>query len=171
LSPVITIDLFGPYYEEYYDRIFNYIFRRVYNREVAEDLTAQTFLEAMRFIKEKRPDIENFSGWIYRIATNEVFKDYRKRGKKMHLSLDDELLQLRGFIKDARGDVEKTVFAQIDLRRAFRKLKPREAVIIELYFFENKKYPEIADILNMKEVTLRSIIHRSLKKLKGYLEE
>jgi RNA polymerase sigma-70 factor (ECF subfamily) len=171
LSPVITMQLFRKLYEEYYDKIFNYIFRNVYHRERAEDLTSQTFLKALRFIKKNHPDIENFNGWIYRIATNEVLKDYRKKGKKMPLSIDDELLQLQDFIKDTKSDVENTVSAQMDLRRAFKKLHPEEVIIIELYFYEHKRYSEIAAILNMKESTLRSRLHRTLKKIKEYLQE
>jgi RNA polymerase sigma-70 factor (ECF subfamily) len=171
LSPVITMQLFRKLYEEYYDKIFNYIFRNVYRRELAEDLTSQTFLKALRFVKKNQPDIENFNGWIYRIATNEVLKDYRKKGKKMHLSIDDELLQLKDFLKDTRSNVESTVSTQMDLRRALKKLHPEEVIIIELYFFEHKKYAEIAAILNIKETTLRSRLHRTLKKIKGHLQE
>jgi len=171
LSPVITIELFRKFYEEYYDKIFNYIFRNVYRRELAEDLTSQTFLKAFRFVKKTQPDIDNFNAWIYRIATNEVLKDHRKKGNKMFLSIDDETLQLKDFIKDTSTDIEKRITAQMDLRKAFKKLHPEELIIIELYFFENKKYSEIAGILNMKENTLRSRLHRTLKKIKKHLQE
>jgi RNA polymerase sigma-70 factor (ECF subfamily) len=171
LSPLITVGLFRKYYEEYYDKIFNYIFRNVYRRELAEDLTSSTFLKAFRFIKEHKPNIENFSSWLYRIATNEVLKDYRKKGKKMFLSIDDEALQLKDFIEDTNADVQKRICSQIDLRKAFKRLKPKEVIIIELYFFEHKKYSEIASMLKIRENTLRSLLHRILKKLKEYLED
>ncbi len=168
MSPFITDNLFTTLYEQYYDKIFNYIFRQVYQRERAEDLTSSTFMKALRYLKNNKREIENFNAWIYRIATNEVLKDHRKRRGKTAVSLDDEMLQLGEMVQDQRHDLQKTISAQIDIRQALEKLEAKDALLVELYFFENKKYSEIAAILQVKETTLRSRLHRVLKKLKGY---
>jgi RNA polymerase sigma-70 factor (ECF subfamily) len=170
LSPLITIQNFRSCWEEYYDKIFNYIFRNVYQRELAEDLTSSTFLKAFRFIKENNPNIENFSGWIFRIATNEILKDYRKMGKKKYVSIDDEEHQLMNLIEDPGENIQKAVCSQMDLRKALANLTPRESLLIDLYFFEHQHYSEIASMLKMNKNALRSRICRILKKLKKYME-
>jgi RNA polymerase sigma-70 factor (ECF subfamily) len=168
MSPYITDNLFCDLYEQYYDKIFNYIFRQVYHRERAEDLTSGTFMKALQYLKKNKRDIENFNAWIYRIATNEVLKDHRKRRGKTPVSLDDEISQLGELVQDKRPDIQKKISAQIDIRRALKQLKPKDALLVELYFYENKKYTEIAAVLKVNETALRSRLHRALKKLKGY---
>ena len=68
--------------------VFNYVLRLVGDRALAEDLTQETFLKALRGLGGYRPELP-FRAWLYRIATNSAISALRRRGPVM-LSLDVE---------------------------------------------------------------------------------
>jgi RNA polymerase sigma-70 factor (ECF subfamily) len=170
MSPVISEQEFLPLYDKFYKKIFNFILRHVFHRETAEDLTSQTFLKALSYIKKKRVDIKNFNAWIYKIATNEVLMHHRKKGTKNTLSIESENLQLKEILIENR-EINPEIYADfLAVHQELKNLKAHEALIIELYYFEQKSYAEIQEIVKIKETTLRSILHRGLKKLKEKLK-
>ncbi|MBN1798318.1 MAG: sigma-70 family RNA polymerase sigma factor [Spirochaetales bacterium] len=170
MSPVIYEHEFLSYYDKFYKKIFNFILRHVFHRETAEDLTSQTFFKALRHVKKNTPDINNFNAWIYKIATNEILMHHRKKGTKNTFSIEEEQDQLKTVLVEQKSVAPDMYVDFMAVRQELKKLKPQEALVIELYYFEQKSYAEIAEIVNIKETTLRSMIHRSLKKLKERLQ-
>jgi RNA polymerase sigma-70 factor (ECF subfamily) len=152
-------------YDEFFPKIYNFVLRTVVSPEVAEDLTANAFTDALKYIKTKNVEIKNFSAWIYKIATNEVLKYLNSKRKKATLSIDDEQKQLAHYLVDERSDKTERFTTYWTIKQALKKLKPEEAVIVEMHFFEDKKYDEMAEILGLKETTIRTRVHRILKKL------
>ena len=73
---------FGQLYELYYSRILNYIYRRTLDVALAEELTSNTFFNALRAL----PGYDNrgkFGAWLYRIAGNEIRLNWRaKRNRR-----------------------------------------------------------------------------------------
>ena len=157
-------------YDEYYDKILNYLYRSISSRETAEDLTGNTFLKAFDYLKRTKIKIENLSGWLYRIASNELISYYRYNSKrKDNVSYQNGFGQHdnpEGKKKGLNGHLEF-----VDVKDKLEMLKPIEKIIITMHFFENRDYKEMSDILNIKEETLRSKIHRTLKKLYKLLTE
>ncbi|MBN1524722.1 MAG: RNA polymerase sigma factor [Spirochaetales bacterium] len=156
-------------YKELFPKIYNYVLRNVYHQETAEDITATVFEKALRHIKKHHKTIENFQAWIYRIATNEMISSYNKKRLKNVLSIDDENLALENLIKDDKRDPSHYEDF-MDLKAAIKKLKPNEALLIELFFFEKQSYEELEKVFDEKQVTLRSRLHRTLKKLEQILK-
>jgi RNA polymerase sigma-70 factor (ECF subfamily) len=169
VSPVVHEHDFLRFYDKFYKKIFNFILRHVFHRETAEDLTSQTFFKALRFVKKNTPNIDNFNAWIYKLATNEILMHHRKKGVKSTFSIEDEREQVRTVLIEQKSVAPDMYVDFMAVRQELKKLQPREALIIELYYFEQKSYAEISEIVNIKETTLRSMIHRSLKKLKERL--
>src|SRR3989344_1558695 len=66
---------FSNLYEHYLPKIYGYIHKRIGNKQIAEDLTSQTFLKAFENFSGFSGG--SFKGWIYRIATNTVIDFYR----------------------------------------------------------------------------------------------
>ena len=58
----------------------------------------------------------------------------------------------------------------LNLYTAILRLKSQEQTIITLRFFENMPYEQIAGILNIKDTTLRVVVHRIINKLRNDLE-
>jgi len=157
-------------YDKYYNKIFNYIYKSVLNKETAEDITSNTFLKALNNIKEKNPKIGNFNAWIYKIATNEVLMHHRYMKDKKTFSIDDEEMQLHNLLESKHANKIDKYIDFISVKNAMKNLKPIENIIINMYFFENKDYAEISGILNINSSTLRSKLHRILKKLNKLLD-
>lgn len=167
---VTSVQDFLDLYDVFFPKIYNFIFRDVWHVETAEDITATVFEKALSFIKRHNIVIENFQAWIYKIATNELFSHLRKKGRKKTLSINDESLNLENLLPDERQDPSK--YADfMDLKRAIGILKPKDALLVELHYFEKRDYAELEEILGERQVTLRSRIHRILQKLEVLLTE
>ncbi len=174
MSYILEIDIqnleksFFDIYDKFYEKILNYLYRSTSHRETAEDLTGNTFLKALAYIKRKKVKIENLSGWLYRIASNELISFYRYNSKRKnnipyengkHDNTDRKNKGLNGHLEF------------VDIKDKLEMLKPMEKIIINMHFFENRDYKEMSDILKIREDTLRSNIHRSLKKLNKLLTD
>lgn len=112
----------------------------------------------------------SFSSWIYRIAHNEMIDWYRKEKRTPHLSLEgsDYILQTIASETDTSAlairDEEKRA-----LRTAIEQLPEQYRDIVELRFFEEKSYDEIADILTIPPGTVAVRINRVKKRLQDIL--
>ena len=80
---------FGALYEKYFDRIFNYLLRQTDDEQLAGDLCSQTFVNALNHLNRFEFRGVPFSAWLYKIASNEVNKHYRKSKGKKIFSLEE----------------------------------------------------------------------------------
>lgn len=80
---------FGELYEKYFDRIYNFVYRQTDDEELAGDLTSQTFINALNHLPSFQFRGVPFSAWLYKIASNEVNKHYRKNKGKKVFSLEE----------------------------------------------------------------------------------
>jgi RNA polymerase sigma-70 factor, ECF subfamily len=158
-------------YEMYYAKIYNYILRNITHRETAEDLTSNTFLKALKYITgNKTGKIENYKAWLYKIATNELLMHHRYNRKRVVINYDTEDFQSYLALNNNILEIGEKTFDTFAIKQAIDKMKSFDKIIIEMHFFENIGYQDMAVILNLKENTLRSHIHRALKKLKILLD-
>lgn len=168
-------EVFGKLYDQYYSRIFNYVLRRVANIEIAQDITSEAFFKALKNLRQFHWRNVPFSSWLYRIATNQII-DYFRGGKQEMFSLEE----IPDSITPSNPLIESEVLeAKEELRRHedflllhenISKLPIKYQEVITLRFFENKQIKEIAQILGKREGTVKSLLHRGLKKLKELME-
>ena len=153
---------FGELYEIYFDRIFNYIYRQTDDEELAGDLCSQTFINALNNLGRYEFRGLPFSAWIYKIAGNEVNKHYRKNKGKKVFSIEE--LKVKELVERAdEGWDEELVTKLID----FMKDLPTDMLqVLELRFFEDKDFKEIAFILDMTESGAKMRTYRALDKLR-----
>ena len=168
-------EAFGLIYDKYYQPIFGYILRRTANVALAEDLTAQTFLKALKSLWRFRWQNVPISAWLYRIATNEVNSYYRKKKSFKNVSLEKAKnlksnVNLLEEVQKAEEELQKEKEFLL-LHQKIAKLKPKYQTVITLRFFEKKKISEIAQILGKPEGTIKAQIHRALEQLRKLLEE
>lgn len=160
---------FGQLYDENYSKIFGYIFKRTANVELAQDITSETFLKALKNIWKFKWQNISFSSWLYRIASNEIANFFRKKKYKV-VSLDSvgEPVSLHNPLGEVIEAQEKLKEHQdfLAIQRKMTKLSPHYQEVITLRFFEKKQVNEIAEILGKKEGTVKSLLHRGLEKLK-----
>lgn len=169
-------EAFGEIYDQFYSPIFRYVLGRVANVQIAQDITSEVFFKALKNLKQYRgKNNTSFSSWIYRIANNQT-NDYFRKNKHKVLSLEDisetihvsdsspenEILQLEADLKKQEDF--------LILHQSISRLSTKYQEVIALRFFEKKPEKEIAQILGKPEGTVKSLIHRGLKKLREMME-
>jgi RNA polymerase sigma-70 factor (ECF subfamily) len=157
---------FGEIYEKYFDRIFNFIYRQTDDEDVAGDLCSQTFVNALNGLKSYKFMGFPFSAWLYKIAGNEVHKFYRKNKSKKIFSLEEA--RVREMIEQSDETWDEELIQQL---LNFMKDLPTEMLqVLELRFFEDKDFKEIAFILEITESGAKMRTYRALDKLRQHFK-
>jgi len=156
----------GRLYEMYYERIFRFCVYRLFNKEIAEDVTSAVFLQVARGMRSFKSE-QDFRNWLYAIAANQANAYIRRTSRRKKL-----LAEAAGsMIPAAAGSAD--ISPEPDWPRlyaAILRLKPQHQTIVTLRFFENFSYQQIAQILNVKEATVRVMLHRILNQLRNQLQ-
>lgn len=150
---------FGELFDAYFDRIYAYAYRRVGSRDIAEDIAASVFEDALKSIKRVRWQGKPVIAWLYRIAARRV-ADYH-RSKRGDSSFDDLTIATNDNVDDSIERAEE--FAAV--RRGIAKLNEREREIIRLVYFDELDGATIAVLLDCSRNNVYVRLHRALEKL------
>jgi RNA polymerase sigma-70 factor, ECF subfamily len=154
---------FGEIYEYYFERIYNYLYRQTDDEELAGDLCSQTFVNALNNLGKYEFRGFPFSAWLYKIASNEVNKHYRKnKGKKIFSIEELKVKELVDQVSD--GWDEELITKAINY---MNELPTDMVQVLELRFFEDKDFKEIAFILDITESGAKMRTYRALDKLRS----
>ncbi len=153
---------FGELYEKYFERIFNFIFRQTDDEALTGDLTSQTFLIALNNASKFEFRGVPVSAWFYRIASNEVNKHYRKKKRTNVFSIEE--VQMKKLIQRGEDDLDEELIQKLV---TYLKELPTEMLkVLELRFFEDKDFKEIAFILEISESGAKMRTYRALDRLR-----
>ena len=155
--------LFKPLYDRYFEPIFRFIFKRTADENVAADICSQVFLKAMQKLDKYEYKGVPFSAWLYRIASNEVAQHFRNIQKNRVVSVEDYTLNHLVEEVSKTDNFEKN---RQRLLQALQQLKEKDMTLIELRFFEQRPFKEIADILHITESNAKVKTYRILEKMK-----
>jgi RNA polymerase sigma-70 factor, ECF subfamily len=159
-----------------YERpVFSLIFRMVRNRELAEDLSQETFIKVLNAVHTYRPEFK-FSSWVFKIANNAAIDHLRKRELDT-LSLEGsphaetpEMIEATALQLGDRGETQLEEVENRELGRsieaAIDKLRPEYRSCILLRHVEGRTYEEIAEILGLPLGTVKTYIHRARNELR-----
>jgi len=144
---------FGQIIDRYEDKLRRYIKRISYCADDdIDDLVQEVFVSCFEKLNSYSSEY-SFSSWIYRIAHNKTI-DFIKKKKIKLTNVDNEEL-----FEDSKNELmEDLAIAEDDkkrVRQALKKLDVKYRNIINLFYFEEKSYIEISDILKiglMKEI-------------------
>ncbi len=155
---------FGVLYDKYFEQIFRFVFKRLGGLEdVAGDLTQLTFMKAMGNIGKYEDRGLPFSSWLYRIAQNEVSMYFRKESKTRKVPVDENR------IKDLASEAQLTNYMSMDdqqlLINIINDLDETELDLIELRFFQQMSFKEIAEIYNITEANAKMRTYRLLERI------
>jgi len=159
-----------------YERpVFALLFRMVRDRELAEDLSQETFVKALNAIDSYRPEFK-FSSWIFKIANNAAI-DHLRRRELDTLSLDGsphagtpEAMQATALQIGMRQESPLEAVEARELggaiEAAIGRLRPEYRSCILLRHVEGRAYEEIAEILSLPLGTVKTYIHRARNELR-----
>lgn len=163
---------FSELFKLYYHQIFGYIIRRTGSFDDTADIAADTFLKAFKNINNFRYTGISIKVWLYRIATNEVNLYFRniKRQSSIFDRIDSfEKKIFSDYITEDRKDAESELQKHEQFMMVLKELKTlpvKYQEVIALRYFEGKENKEIAEILNINEGTLKSLLSRGVDKLR-----
>ncbi|MBX7202969.1 MAG: sigma-70 family RNA polymerase sigma factor [Bacteroidia bacterium] len=153
--------------DRYKDSVYYLLMKMVNNRDDAEDLTIEAFGKAFKNIAQYTPNYA-FSTWLFRIATNNCI-DFIRKKKAVTLSLDKNFMNDEGgeMTMDVRSDTpdpeENMIRKQKGalMRSLVDKLKPRYRILVEMRYFQELSYEEIAEQLDLPLGTVKAQLFRS----------
>lgn len=165
-------DLMG----RYRDSIYFMLLKMVNNKDDAEDLTIEAFGKAFNKLHQYTPNYA-FSTWLFKIASNNCI-DFIRKKKKITYSLD------KGFENDDGSEMTMEVPSNtLDpeeayikgqknklMRSVVEKLKPRYRTLVELRYFKEYSYEEIAKELDLPLGTVKAQLFRAREFLYNILK-
>jgi RNA polymerase sigma-70 factor (ECF subfamily) len=158
----------------YRDAIYFMLLKMVNNPSDAEDLTIEAFGKAFKNIKQYTPNYA-FSTWLFKIATNNCI-DFIRKKKANLVSLDqsqEEEDTVPITIEANTLDPEESLIKQqkvVLMRSVVSKLKPRYRRLIELRYFSEYSYEEIAQELDLPIGTVKAQLFRARELLFNILK-
>ena len=160
--------------DRYKDAIYYMLLKMVNNKSDAEDLTIEAFGKAFKNIAQYTPNYA-FSTWLFKIATNNCI-DFIRKKKANLISLDqtsetqDSIgTPLQADTPDPEEDMIKSQRMALT-RSVVEKLKPRYKILVELRYFKEYSYEEIANELNLPIGTVKAQLFRARELLFNILK-
>lgn len=155
---------FDALFEQYNSKIRSYLTHLLNNKEVAQELTQETFLKAWDKLPQLRSPA-SFSGWLYRIATNLARSHQRKhlkRQREIPLELNLEEVEAIHYLDSPEKRIENAELLQIAFTQVSLKYRPC------LYFtlIEDLPQRKIAELLGIKETFVTTYIKRGMAQLR-----
>lgn len=148
-------------YKMHVGRVFALCVRLCKDRDMAEDLTQDAFVQAWRKLSTFRGD-SAFGSWLYRIATNTALS-YLRKHKPFLNSLDIDDVPESGY--------RETNDEQIGLERAIADLPDGARAVFVLYSIEGYTHQEISKQLGIAQGSSKAQLHRARQLLKNRLGE
>ncbi|MCX7697231.1 MAG: sigma-70 family RNA polymerase sigma factor [Bacteroidales bacterium] len=151
----------------YKDSVYYLMYKMTGDHNDAYDLTIEAFGKAFRYLRQYSTQYA-FSTWLYKIASNNAI-DYIRRKKFYYTSLDEEKedeeqMFIRHTLKDTCPNPEE-LFIKKQRKKLVKKileqLKPDYREIIELRFYNELSYEEIAEYLNIPIGTVKAKLFRA----------
>lgn len=160
-------EAFAGLYRANVQAVFRYIAFRVNDSRLAEDLTGDVFIRALKSINSYQDQGKPFVAWLYRIAHARVVDHYRQQDRRpVSTSLDDEPLEVS-------GDMDRNLLqrqASSVLRDAIRDLTDDQQQVIILRFIEGQRIEMVAQQMGKNANAVKALQHRALHALAARLE-
>lgn len=161
--------------DKYQHFVLNSCYKFVLNKETAEDLTQDVFIEVYKSVSLFRED-SKLSTWIYRIAVSKSLDYIKKQNRKKRFSVfrslfgEDELENTIPSENKSNPDSEIENEDRVKvLKWALSKLPENQRVAFTLSKYDEMSYSEISEILGTSVSSVESMIHRAKENLKKKL--
>lgn len=149
-------------YNLYADAIYRHCYFRVYNKDLAEDLTQETFIKTWKYISEGR-EIENIKAFLYKVAVNLIIDNSRKKTTVVFDDIKEKEVSVRLY------SMESSIINNFEVKEIIRLLddldeKYRQVVVMR--YIDQLSPPEIAKVLGISTNAVSVKINYAIKKLR-----
>lgn len=157
---------FNQLVKTYHQKVYWQVRRMVLNHEDANDVTQDIFVKVYQKYDTFKGE-SKFSSWLYRIAYNETINFLNKQSKLQASSIDDYLEQsVNNLQADVFFDGEESALL---LQKAIQTLPEKQRMVFMYKYFDELKYEEISEILDLSVGGLKATYHIAMNKIKDYV--
>lgn len=166
-------EAFACIYDRYLDQIYGFVYAKVRNRELAEDLTSDVFLRALRSLPRFSWQGVDLGAWLVTIARNRVTDHFKSARTRLEHPTDDVPLHDRGA---ASGDeLPETALIMRDvaeaLHTAIQLLSDDHREVVQLRFAQSLSVAEAAAAMDRTEGAIKALQYRALRALAAIVKE
>jgi RNA polymerase sigma-70 factor (ECF subfamily) len=166
-------EAFASLYNDHRDQVFRYIRFRVRDRHLAEDLTQEAFIRALRNVGTFTWKGVDFAGWLTTIARNLVadhFKAARTRREISTAEMLDAAEQDRSAEDRALSELE-AVEAQETVRMALAGLNDYQRECVRLRYLDELSVGEAAAVMGRKEGAVKGLLYRAMRTMEQQVRQ
>ncbi len=164
-------DAFGELYDQYVDLVYRYIYYRVGGVALAEDLTSETFLRALRRIDSFRWQGKDFAAWLVTIGRNLITDHYKSGRYRLEVTTEDILETGRTQVADGPENQVLDALTNETLLDAVRQLNAEQQECIVLRFLQGLSVSETALIMGKNDGAIKALQYRAVRTLARLLPE
>jgi len=158
------VAVLGQLYERYVELVYGVCLKYFKNEADAEDAVMAIFEQLVA--KARTHEVQNFRSWLYVLAKNHCLMQMRKPQREFPR---DDFMQFDGIVHPEEEENTEAEAAQ--LRDCIEELGNEQRQAIELFYFENRSYQEIADIKKEDLGRIRSYIQNGRRNLRICMEK
>ena len=151
-------------FRRHYRTIHGFLLRRVHDRDLADDLAQEVFVDALSTLESARPQPGSALAWLYTIARRRLSDEFRRSGR------DESLLAKLWPAGREEAAQYGSEFASV-LREATAWLPPEQRDVLVRHLLRGQTFPELARELGVSEAALKMRYVRALRELRDYLEQ
>ncbi|MFZ4105552.1 RNA polymerase sigma factor [Flavobacterium sp.] len=135
--------------DHYWNEVYGFMLKRTENETDSEDITIETFSKAFDKLATYNPEFQ-FNTWLIAIAKNVHIDLLRKKKSNIFIDITDEEDKQAQNIADSSPSAEDEIITEQNLARLLhfiKELKPHYQEVIQLRYFQEMSYQEIAEQL------------------------
>ncbi|RSN35751.1 RNA polymerase subunit sigma-70 [Amycolatopsis sp. WAC 01416] len=163
---------FGRLYDRYVDVVYRYVLFRLGDRDLAEDVTSETFLRALRRITSVSYQGRDVGAWFVTIARN-IILDHVKSSRFRLEVVTDEVAEPNGApignvgVQAVAGPEQQAITraTRAELLRCVAELGEDQRECIVLRFMQGLSVAETAAIMKRNEGAIKALQHRAVRRL------
>lgn len=158
--------------DRYWNEVYGFMLKRTENETDSEDITIETFSKAFDKIATYNPEFQ-FNTWLIAIAKNVHIDMLRKKKSTVFIEITDEEDQQAYNVADSSPSAEDELITVQNLSRLLqfiKELKPHYQEVIQLRYFQEMSYQEIAEQLNEPLSNVKIKLLRAKKLLAEIIE-
>ncbi|WP_342527322.1 RNA polymerase sigma factor [Chryseomicrobium sp. FSL W7-1435] len=137
--------------------VYSYLIKMGASKEDAEDIIQDTAYKFLKYIDSIQ--VDKVQSWLFRVAINHYYDLYRKKSKQREIVLKFNILEI--FEEETPERVLMQSELERDIHEVLVKLNPKYRQLLLLKYSTGLKIKEIAELYNMKEGSVKTILHRA----------
>ncbi len=146
--------------DRYQERLYWHIRKLVHTHENANDVLQNTFVRIYRSLPNFKQN-SSLHTWMYKIAYNESLRFLEKHSKELRVSLDEvNEKHLENLFQDSYFNANEV---QVKLQKVLHELADKERKVFQMKYYDDLKFREIAEILTIKEGTIKTLYYKAAK--------